>query len=67
MEQTIEQKCRYLLGRGKVSPAECVEILEALDTRISEATYWKNVAENIMRENNELRAEVSRLTQIARY
>jgi hypothetical protein len=41
--------------------------LEALDTRISEATYWKGVAENMMRENNELRAEVSRLTQIARY
>ena len=67
MEQTIEQKCRYLLGRGKVSPAECAEVLEALDTRISEATYWKGVAENMMRENNELRAEVSRLTQIARY
>lgn len=67
MEQTLEQKCRYLLGRGKISPAECAEVLEALDTRISEATYWKNVAEKMMSENNELRAEVSRLTQIARY
>jgi hypothetical protein len=67
MEQTLEQKCRYLLGRGKISPTECAEVLEALDTRISEATYWKNIAERMMSENNELRAEVSRLTQIARY
>lgn len=62
-----EQKCRYLLNRGRVSKTECVEILEILDERISEATYWKAVAQKYLSENNELRAEVARLSQIARY
>lgn len=63
----IEQKCRYLLGRGRVSRDECAEILSVLDTRISEAVHWKAIAEKALSDNNELRAEVARLSQIARY
>lgn len=63
----IEQKCRYLLNRGRISKTECAEVLNILDKRISEAVYWKSVAERALSENNELRAEVARLNQIARY
>jgi hypothetical protein len=63
----IEQKCRYLLGRGRISANECAEVLNVLDIRISEATHWKEIAEKALNENNELRAEVARLSQIARY
>lgn len=63
----LEQKCRYLLGRGRVSKTECAEILSILDTRISEAAHWKAIAEKALNDNNELRAEVARLNQIARY
>lgn len=62
-----EQKCRYLLGRGKVSKTECTEVLEIFENRIAEANYWKAVAEKALNDNNELRAEVARLNQIARY
>jgi hypothetical protein len=67
MNQELEQKCRYLLNRGRVSKQECVDILSILDERISEATYWKAVAEKALSENGELKAEVARLNQIARY
>jgi hypothetical protein len=67
MNQELEQKCRYLLNRGRVSRQECAEILSILDERISEATYWKAVAEKALSENGELKAEVARLNQIARY
>jgi hypothetical protein len=63
----IEQKCRYLLNRGRISASECAEVLNVLDTRIAEATHWKAIAEKALNDNNELRAEVARLSQIARY
>lgn len=63
----IEQKCRYLLSRGRISKTECAEVLDILDKRISEAIHWKAIAEKSLNENNELRAEVARLNQIARY
>lgn len=63
----IEQKCRYLLGRGRISRDECAEVLEVLDKRIGEAIHWKAIAEKALNDNNELRAEVARLSQIARY
>lgn len=63
----IEQKCRYLLGRGRISKNECAEVLDVLDKRIAEATHWKAIAEKALNDNNELRAEVARLNQIARY
>lgn len=62
-----EQRLRYLLSRGKVSKDDCAQVLDILDTRISEANYWKQIAETRLRENSELRAEVARLSQIARY
>jgi hypothetical protein len=67
MDQQLEQKCRYLLNRGRVSRQECADILSILDERITEATYWKAVAEKALNENGELKAEVARLSQIARY
>lgn len=63
----IEQKCRYLLGRGRISKNECAEVLDVLDKRIAEAVHWKAIAEKALNDNNELRAEVARLNQIARY
>lgn len=62
-----EQRLRYLLSRGKVSKDDCGLILDILDARISEANYWKQIAETRLRENGELRSEVARLSQIARY
>lgn len=62
-----EQQTRYLLARGKVSPEQCANALALLDKYSTEASYWKGVAEKALSENNELRAEVARLNQIARY
>jgi hypothetical protein len=55
------------LSRGKISKEDCAQVLNLLDTRISEAGYWKQVAENALSENSELKAENARLSQIARY
>jgi hypothetical protein len=63
----LEQKLRYLLSRGKISKEDCAQVLNLLDARISDANYWKQVAENALRENSELKAENARLSQIARY
>lgn len=62
-----EQKLRYLLSRGRISSNDCAHALTLLDKYSAEALYWKTVAEKALNENNELRAEVARLNQIARY
>ncbi len=67
MDQNEEQKLRYLLSKGKVVGSDCAKILEIMDSRIAEASYWKKIAEAKLVENNELRAEVARLSQIAKY
>ena len=57
----IEQKCIYLLGRGRISKTECAEVLEVLTKRIAECDHWKSIAEQALSINNELRAENLRL------
>lgn len=63
----IEQKCIYLLGRGRISKTECAEVLDVLTRRIADSDHWRAIAEQALSINNELRAEVARLSQIARY